>query len=51
MNKQPTFKQRLALMVHSATTQENGVSFPYGFEAYATCAAKCIGKKLHRDWR
>ena len=40
MNKKPlSFKQRLALLGHSSTTLETGVSFPYGFERYAKVVA------------
>lgn len=46
MIKKPlSFKQRLALLVHSATTLETGVSFPYGFERYAKVVAAKRGNK------
>lgn len=47
-----TYKQRLTLQVNRAvSSMEEGVTFPYGFEAYAKCAAKCMNKKLFWDWR
>lgn len=39
--KSLTFKQRLALAVHSSP-KVNCVSLPYGFEAYAKAAAKAL---------
>lgn len=45
-----TFKQRLALAVHSSP-KANAVSMPYGFEAYAKAAAKCNKRRLSYDWR
>lgn len=48
-----TYRQRLALQVGRAVVSpigenkdSNGASFPYGFERYASVAAKCIGRKL-----
>lgn len=48
-----TYRQRLALQVGRAAKSpagdnkdSNGASFPYGFERYASVAAKCIGRKL-----
>ena len=48
-----TYRQRLALQVGRAAVSplgdnkdSNGASFPYGFEAYAKVASKCIGRKL-----
>lgn len=47
-----TFKQRLALRVHSAVADNtNKVTFPYGFKAYAKVAAKCRNKRISYDWR
>ena len=47
-----TYKQILARQVHAAVSSpEVGVTYPYGFAAYAKCAAGCMGKKLNRDWR
>lgn len=41
-----TYKQRLMLDVYKAVgSVEQGVSYPYGFKAYAKAASKCIGKK------
>ena len=48
--KSLTFKQRLALAVHSSP-KASSVSTPYGFEAYAKVAAKCNGRRLSYDWR
>ncbi len=48
--KSLTFKQRLALAVHSSP-KSNSVSMPYGFEAYAKVAAKCNNRRLSYDWR
>ena len=48
--KSLTFKQRLALAVHSSP-KANSVTMPYGFEAYAKAAAKCNNRRLVHDWR
>jgi hypothetical protein len=46
-----TYRQRLALQVGRAVgSLESGVSFPYGFERYASVAAKCIGRKLQQGY-
>lgn len=47
-----SYKQRLNLLVNKAvSSNEQGVTFPHGFEAYAKAAAKTNGKKLKHDWR
>lgn len=47
MKKVLTYKQRLALMVNAAvSSMEAGVSFPYGFSAYASAAASTQNKRL-----
>lgn len=48
--KSLTFKQRLALAVHSSP-KANSVSMPYDFQAYAKVAAKCNNRRLTYDWR
>ena len=48
--KSLTFKQRLALAVHSSL-KDCAYSLPYGFEAYAKVAAKCNNRRLVHDWR
>ena len=48
--KSLTFKQRLALAVHSSH-KANSVTMPYCFEAYAKVAAKCNNRRLVHDWR
>lgn len=52
-----TYRQRLALQVGRAAKSpagdnedSNGASFPYGFERYASVAAKCIGRKLRAGY-
>lgn len=52
-----TYRQRLALQVGRAAVSplgdnkdSNGASFPYGFERYASVAAKCIGRKLRTGY-
>lgn len=52
MKKPLTYKQRLALKVNTAVaSNETNVSYPYGFSAYASVAAKCNNKRLSYDWR
>jgi hypothetical protein len=51
MKKPLTFRQRLALQIHSATTMVAGTSFPRGFEAYAKAVVKTQGKRLSWDYR
>lgn len=48
--KSLTFKQRLALAIHSSP-KANSVYMPYGFEAYAKVAANCNKRRLSYDWR
>lgn len=51
MKKPLSYAQRLALHVHSSVSSNmKDVCMPYGFEAYASCAAKCMGKKLSHNW-
>ena len=47
--KTQSFRQRLALLVNAAVSApDHGVTFPYGFHAYAVCAAACMYKKLEK---
>lgn len=49
--KELSYRQRLMLHVNSAvSSNEENVSFPHGFHAYAQCAAKCKNKKLSWNW-
>lgn len=50
MKKPLSFAQRLALLVHRASTLEERVSMPYGMEAYVKAAASCMNKKLSHHW-
>jgi len=44
--KPQSYKQRLARLVNAAVSSpEQGVTFPYGFEAYVKCAVKCMNRR------
>lgn len=45
-----SYAQRLALMVHAASTMEARVSFPYDFKEYAKAESSCKMKKISYYW-
>lgn len=34
----------------AVNSPEDGTTFPYDFEAYVKCAAKCNERRLQRHW-